>query len=304
MNISKHTSIQFLIVLFSAVVLMSCGGGSKSSQESGNQEAFDEAEKKIAEDITKVIEDLPAPTEVPYMLQAAGADYNEGLINGLESLDTYETIEDEAALNLGVYATDMGYLLSYDKVSESREYLEANQRLAEALNIASVFDLKTMESFQENLDNSDTLNSIISDAIEKAEVKLQKSDRVAVAALVLSGSFIEGLYLAVKVIEEYPTDVLDEDTRNLILEPLVRVILDQEKPLTDIIAMLKDLPQDKMITKMITELNILKLLYEGDLADIQQKISENTGNFMLTQDMLLDVTTEVKRIRADIVNVD
>ena len=303
MNISKRISIQLLVVLFSASVLMSCGGGSKSG-ESANQAAFEEAEKKIAEDITNVIANLPAPTEVPYLLQATGADFNEGLINDLTNLERYETIEDEAALNLGVYATDMGYLLSYDKVPDSRKYMEACQKLAEALNVASVFDLKTIESFQENLDNADTLNSIISAAIEKAEVKLQQADRVAVAAMVLSGSFIEGLYLAVKVIEDYPTDILDEETRNLILEPLVRVILDQEKPLIQIIKMLKDLPQDEMITKMITELNILKLLYDGDLAEIQQKISENTGDFMLTQDMLLDITTEVKRVRGDIVNVD
>ena len=53
--------------------------------------------------------------------------------------------------------------------------------------------------------------------------------------LVLAGSFIEGLYLAIEVIETYPKDVLDADTRNLILEPLVKVVLDQEKPLLDVI---------------------------------------------------------------------
>ena len=52
---------------------------------------------------------------------------------------------------------------------------------------------------------------------------------------------------------------------------------------------------------MMSELNILKLLYDGDLADVEKKISENTGSFVLTQDMLLDITTEVKRIRGEIV---
>jgi predicted Zn-dependent protease with MMP-like domain len=107
----------------------------------------------------------------------------------------------------------------------------------------------------------------------------------------------------VKVIETYPTDILDEDIRNLILEPLVKVVLDQKKPLLDVIALLKDIPQDDIISTMIAELNILRILYEGDLAEVEKKISENTGDFILTQDMLLDITTEVKRIRTDIVTL-
>lgn len=304
MNHSIRYSLQMLILFTLSAVLFSCGGSSKSESNSEKQQAFDEAEQKIAKDLNVVIADLPSPTEVPYLLQATGADYSESLINSLDKLDQYTTNEDEAALNLGVYATDMGYLLSYGKVPDSRKYLEACQNLAEALKVASVFDVKTMEDFQENLNNPDSLNKILSKAIYKAEDRLQESDRMPVAALVLSGSFIEGLYLAVKVIETYPTDILDEDTRNLILKPLFQVILDQEKPLTDIINMLKDLEQDEIIAKMITELNILKLLYEGDIANIQQKISANTGDFVLSQDMLIDITTEVKRIRTEIIAVN
>ncbi len=158
-----------------------------------------------------------------------------------------------------------------------------------------------MEEFQGNLNNPDSLSKILSRAIVEAETRLESSDRVSVAALILTGSFLEGLYLAVKVIETYPSDILDETNRNLILEPLVKVVLDQKKPLLDVIAMLKDLPQNDAIAKMITELSILRILYDGDLADIQAKIASNEGNFILTQDMLIDITTEVKRVRNDIV---
>ncbi len=106
-------------------------------EKSAKEAAFEEAEKKISSDLDQVIHDLPSPTEVPYMLQATGSDFNGTLINGLENLSKYETNEEEASLNLGVYATDMGYLLSYEKVSESRQYMEACQKLAETLGVAS-----------------------------------------------------------------------------------------------------------------------------------------------------------------------
>ena len=164
-----------------------------------------------------------------------------------------------------------------------------------------MFSVATVEKFQNNLDDPDSLNKILTQSITDVEDRLESADRVSVAALILSGSFIEGLYLAIEVIETYPTDVLDEDTRNLILEPLVKVVLDQEKPLLDVIGLLKDLPEDDIINHMITELEILKVLYETDLAEVQEKIANNTGDFVLTEATLSGIRGEVKRIRTDIV---
>lgn len=299
MKMTFRLTYSILIAGFAVLVFTSCGGGTKKGS-AADEVAFEN--QKISEDINKLISDLPSPTEVPYMLKATGEDFTPGLVNSLDKLDNYTTNEDESALNLGVYATDIGYLVSYEKVDDAIAYTEACQKLAESLGVASVFDVSTMERFQDNLDNPDSINSLVSESIIGIGDRLQSADRIPTAALVLSGSFVEGLYLAVKVIEEYPTDVLDEDTRNLILEPMVRVVLDQEKPLMDVIAMLKDLPQDDIIARMITELNILKILYDGDLAEIEEKIASNEGDFVLTQDMLADITTEVKRIRGDIVD--
>lgn len=301
MNFLKNQTTALLFIFASAALLISCGGSKSSEKDAAKEAAFEKAEQQISKDLKQVINDLPAPTEVPYMLQASGSDFNASFINGLDKLSSYETNADESALNLGVYATDMGYLLSYEKTAESRQYLEASQKLAEALGVATVFDVKTIEDFQSNMYNAKELNKILIKAIADAEVKLQEADRVSVAALVLSGSFIEGLYLAVKTIEDYPKDIVDADTRNLLLERLVRVVLDQKKPLNDIILMLKDLEHDKIIATIITELTILKQLYEGDLAEVEKKIAENTGSFVLTDDMISDITREIKRIRKDIV---
>lgn len=300
MNITPRLFTNLLAVAFVGVFFAGCGD---SKKEKSNAEGvkFSDAEQKIVTDMDKVIHDLPSPTEVPYMLQATAADFNGDLINSLENLPKYQTNEDEAALNLGVYATDMGYLISYKQINDATDYMEACQKLAESLGVASVFNVSTVERFQNNLNNPDTLNKILSEAIVEAEGRLENADRASMAALVLTGSFVEGLYLAVKVIETYPKDVLDEANRNLILEPLLRVVLEQEKPLIDVIAMLKDIPQDDIIATMIVEMNILRRLYDTDLAEIQEKITSNQGNFVLTQDMLIDVIKEVERIRTDIV---
>ncbi len=67
----------------------------------------------------------------------------------------------------------MGYLVSYEQVQPSLDYMENCQKLAESLGIASVFDVRTMNDFQNNLNDPIKLNAIISDAIFEAEKGLK-----------------------------------------------------------------------------------------------------------------------------------
>ena len=118
------------------------------------------------------------------------------------------------------------------------------------------------------------------------------------------GSYIEGMFLATQVIDNYPNDMLPEDTRNLVLQPLVRVIIEQEQPLLDVIALMKDLPEDEIIDHMIAELSVLRILYAEDLQLIEEQIDNNTGDFQLKPEMLKNIIVEVNRIRTDIVEVE
>ncbi|XOV94683.1 MAG: hypothetical protein ACFHWX_08255 [Bacteroidota bacterium] len=295
----KLTSFYSSSIILSLFILFGCGGSNKSS--TADDVEFSASTEKLSADIDKILADLPNPSEVPYTLQAAAADYNEDLINGLSKVASYQNDEDKAALNLGALSTDMGYLITYEQVQKSLSYLEACQKLSETLGVSSVFSNQMVTKFQESQGNRDTLSSMIDKAVDQAGKTLNDAERLNVGALILTGSFVEGLYLAIKVIETYPTDVLDEQNRNLILEPLVKIVLDQKKPLLDIISLLEDVSKDETVADMLNELNTLKLLYDGDLAEIEKKIMDNTGDFILTQDMLLDITIEVKRIRSKIV---
>lgn len=301
MRLTLTSTLNLLSTFALSFVLISCGGSSQK-QSTAEEVAFTDTEKKISMDISKVIADLPSPSEVPYTLQATGADYNPKLVNDLSKVTEYQTNQAKAALNLGIYATDIGYLVSYNQVQESLDYLGKCQELAQTLGVSSVFDVSTMEKFQENLNNSEELAKIMNEAIFNAEKRLETSDRSEVAAMIIAGSFLEGLYLSLGVIETYPKD-LDEQTRNLILKPLFTLVLGQKKALYDIIDMLNNLPQEENVTKLISQLGILKISYETELADIEKQISENDGNFMIDQVMLRTITEEVKKMRTTIVSI-
>lgn len=299
----KYSSSNKLIIALSLLLFLSACGGGSSEKESdvAGEVTFSEAEQKILADMSQVINDLPPPSVVPNTLMKIGTEYDPDLVNGIEKIETYQTNEDKAAMNLGVYATDVGYQVAYQQVEESMSHMDALQKLAETVGVSTAFDIGLMEKYEESLDNPDSLSSLLNSTVLLAEQRLESSDRLAMAALVLTGSFIEGLYLVVKIIENYKDDNLTVQQRNEKLQPLVRLILDQEKPLKDVIGLMKDIPHDDAIRRMTSELEILRILYDGDLEEIQKAMGDEE-DYVIPPDMLIDITTEVKRIREDIVS--
>lgn len=280
-------------------LLASCGGQQKQ-EDVASDVTFSDAEQKIISDISKVISDLPPPSIVPNTLMKLGSEYDPDLVNSIDKIEEYQTDEDKSALNLGVYATDVGYQVAYQQVEESLSHMEALQRLAETVGVSTAFDMSLMENYEKSMNNPDSLSNLLNQTMLLAEQRLENSDRLAMAALVLTGSFVEGLYLVIKIIDEYEGAGLSDAERNSKLQPLVQVILEQRKPLTDVIKLMQDIPDDEGIYGMISELEILKILYDSDLKEIEEAMGGD-ANYVIPPDMLIDITTEVKRIREDIV---
>ena len=281
--------------------LMACGGSGTKTEDVAEGVTFTEEEQQIIADISEVIKDLPPPSIVPNTLMKIGTEYDPEIVNSIEKIEAYQTNEDKAAMNLGVYVTDVGYQVAYQQVEESFSHMEALQRLAETVGVSTAFDINLMQKYENNLNNPDSLASLLNETMLLAEQRLEASERLAMAGLVLTGSFVEGLYLVVKTIDDYHDASLTEDQRNERLQPLVQIILEQRKPLNDVIKLMKDIPNDDAILRMISELEILKILFEGDLEHVEDALKENP-DYIIPPTMLIDITNEVKRIREDIVS--
>ena len=104
-------SFKLILSAFIMAGLASCG--SSSSDKEKNSEDFKEAQESLKEQVQHVIYNIPSPSEIPYLLQSTGAEFNQGLVNSKAKVDSYVTHNDKAALNLGVYSADIGYLASY-----------------------------------------------------------------------------------------------------------------------------------------------------------------------------------------------
>ena len=295
LNLKK--SLLQIVMLISIGIFFSCGGNNDTSGDESAE--FDAAKESLKENIEGVIVNIPSPAELPYLLQATGADFNASLINSRESADKYMSTFDKAAMNLGIYAADVGYLSSYEQTQEALDYLQVAKQLADHLGVVDAVDQVVMERFEENIDEKDSLYKIINGAINNVDQYLKTEARNRVAALVTTGSFVEGLYVSTELVRTYPKDLLPDDARNLILTPVIQIILNQEESVGELIKLIESLPEDELTTKIIADLKSLQANYVA--LNMEDQIKNNRADLMLTDKTLVDITATVNQMRSDII---
>jgi hypothetical protein len=285
-----------ILLLILTLGLWSCGSKKENNE---NSDEFKQAEESITDEIKDVENNLPSPTEIPYLLQATGAEFNQSLLNDKKKADSYLTRNDKAALNLGVYASDIGYLVSYDKTQEAIDYVNASKKLANGLGVLGAFDQEVLKRFEKNIAQKDSLTNLVNDAVKQTEKYLKSDNRVKPAALMIAGSFIEGLYISTGLIKSYPKDLKEED-RMLVLTPLLRVVLQQRESIDELIKMLNTVEQTEPVTSILEQLNSLDASYRA--LNIEEKIKNNQADKILTDKNLADITSLVEKVRKSIVD--
>jgi hypothetical protein len=293
-NMKLHRPLFFFLL---AVVVLAFASCSKSGDDKDqNSKEFDEAEGAITDDdIEGLTDNIPPPTEIPYMLQATGAEFNQGLINSREKVDQYTTQNDKAALNLGVYAADIGYLTSYDKTQEAIDYLTACKTLSEDLGLIGTFDAELLEKFEKNISNKDSLTRLLDRTMKESEQFLREGNRKQLSALVVAGGFIEGLYIATGLIKTYPKDILPEDSRNVVLTPLMNVILKQRTSVSEMVKILDAAEETEMVKDIREDFKKLEETYQE--LNIEDQIKNNRADLVLSDKNLEGITALVEKIR-------
>jgi hypothetical protein len=293
MKTTLTNSILFIIIC----TLIGCS--SKPNADDG-QSTADLKEQKTLQDIEKAVKDFPPPSLVPFTLKSIGAAFDREHINSLENRKAYQGNTDKMAMNIGVYASDISYLAAYGHEEDCINYLKVSHEMAEALGENNIYGEKELNEFRGHIksQNEEEIADILSKLFLETSMTMEQDHKLTMAGLALTGSFIEGLYQAVITLEKYE----NTEANNKLLEPLVKIVLDEEPELQDLIQVLDDLPSDDMILEIMTELEILDRLYKGDLEEVEQNM-KNNPDYVLTKEVMRDITLEVKRIRNSIVTI-
>jgi hypothetical protein len=232
-SLTSRLFVAFLLI----ISLYACQSGQKKADKDSS---IDEllSDDVIFDDIDKakkIFYSLPSPLETALIIKSAGAKFDQELLNSIDNVQKYTTNK-AMAINLGIYTTDLSFASLFERTQTSIDYMGATKAMAEGLDITDAINRETMDKLEANLSNREMVMDIISETFLNSSSYLKENERQDVAAIVLVGGWLEGLYLASKLTAGQP--IKDNKLVDRILEQklsfnIVQRLLEDNKTKVD-----------------------------------------------------------------------
>ena len=300
---------KLLLFIFAGLLLTvypSCGD---SDADDPNFEDFDDGsgedvQKIDVNAINGVLESFSSPVEMAAMIEDLGVPFSKKYLASPEVANDYDT-NFKKALGLGVLSADLGYLNVYAKTSEIINYLSVIKGLADELNIGQFFDFQTLKRLATNNDNMDSLMFLSVNSFHQMDEHLRKNNRSNLSALVVTGVWLEGLYLATQIVTEDTSKGLRDriGEQKLILTDLYNILevyRTQDKNFENLALDVQELNKayDKVIITFVEGETITKEI-DGVIVVIQQDESV----VEMTDEQLQKIIEITKKIRNKLISL-
>lgn len=292
------------LIMAITVLLFSCrSGGSKEPSMSAIE--ITEIDENILQDVKeaeKIFYSLPSPLESAMLLKSAGAEFNENLLNPISSANRYSTNR-AMALNLGIYTCDLSFSSLYDQTQLVIDYMNAAQMMAKGLGILDAINEETLYRLEENINHREVIMDIISETFLNSNSYLEDNEQPAIAAMILVGGWVEGLYIATRMVE---MDEFDSDK-------MVGRIIDQKLSIGIMLKLLEDNNEHPAIDELIKSMSQLKQIFdrvkisttkitpeidkESNITTLRSEVSSN-----ITPEIFTELAAKVAEIRSSFVN--
>jgi len=307
----KNLAIGTLMLIF----LLSCAGNESTKEAPQNQQLASTvtdvnyteepaASPAISDDIINdILQSIPSPLEISLLIKEVGSTYNKGDLNVYDNVSKYNTNFDQA-LNLGVYGTDLGYANIYNQNQDALNYLSAVQKLADGLTIGQFFDYATLKKLAESADGDlDELLRTTTANFEKINYHLRQQKREHLSILLLTGGWVEAVYLTSMVHQRSGSEALREKIgeQKIVLDRIL-LVLDVYKDRNGFPELIRDL---KELQKIYDQIEIETVYGEPTMVekDGMLVVVDNTKSVINISDRDVDsITSLLKSIRNKIIN--
>lgn len=284
------SNLAIMLPIAAGLIFTSCQGGdsSKQSDIEISQADLQQDLEDLKNDLThtkKIFYSLPSPLETAMLLKSAGATYQEDLLNDVANSSQYTTNK-QMALNLGIYTTDLSFASLFDQTQTSIEYMSAAKELADRLGILDVFTDETIQRLEDNINNRDVIMDIISETFMSSSSYLTESNRAPIAAVVLIGGWIEGLYISTELIEQTSFEN----------NKLVDRVADQKFSLDIVIKLIEKYSYNEDVASLLITMREVQDIYEKieiKTTAIEPVRDENTNITVLESSSTISMPYEV-----------
>jgi hypothetical protein len=276
-----------LIVLFTGL-LASCRSGGKKVQEDMDEAMVVPDNAAIYEDIKKaekIFQALPSPLESAMLIKSAGAQFEESLLNPVENTKNYITNK-SMALNLGIYTCDLSFASLYDQTQLIINYMNAAKNMADGLGILDAIEQETLDRLEENINNREAIMAIVSETFMNSNSYLEENGQPAIAAIVLAGGWMEGLYISTQLVN------LDDFDGNR----LVGRIIDQKLSVGILLNLLEGSKGNPAVDELMLQISKVKEIFDKislQTSPVRPEYDQATNVTLLRSEVKTDMTPEV-----------
>ncbi len=239
---------------------------------------------------------IPSPFVASDLIKEISEEYNSDLLNPSENKINYTT-NYAKALNLGVYTADLAFANIYEQFSATTKYIKVVRSLSSELQIMNLYTDEVLENFEENLHDKDSLNKIFTEAYRETDLYLSKNNREDVADLVVTGAWVEGLFLMTQISKEKMNKQLIDriGEQKYSLKNLMNILSKHEyknEQIKRLINKLKDLNRE------FAEIEIKYKYFNQIVVPNEHKsVILSETQIIITPELLENITNNIKEIR-------
>lgn len=284
----KISNTVLAAVLLLTLLLASCRSGGKDAKKEADSLSVPGANAAVYEDIKqaeKIFYTLPSPLESAMLIKSAGALFDDNLLNPIENTRNYNTNK-SMALNLGIYTCDLSFASLYDQTQLIIDYMNAAKKMADGLGILDAIDQEDIDKLEENIHNTDVIMDIVSQTFLNSNSYLEDNGQPAVAAIVLTGGWLEGLYISTQLV----------DIKDFNGNKLVGRIIDQKLSVDILIDLLETSKGHPAIDELIAQVAKVKIIFDKitlKTSPIRPEYNQATNVTVLKSEVQSDLTPEV-----------
>jgi hypothetical protein len=237
------------------------------------------------------------------LIKSTGVPFNQKFLASTNKVDNLDT-DFKQALNLGIYGCDLGYLNMYEKTGSVISSMQAIKKLSDQLRIGHFFDFNTIKRLATNNENIDSLMYISVSSFNNMDEYLRETNRSDISSLLVTGMWIEGMYLACQVIKEAPRQELRDR------------IGDSKIVLSDLLLILKNYKSNSAFANLVKEIEKIKKEYENVTIKVisgEPEMIEIDGMLMfqshdeqiveMTDETLAKIIASIENTRTMIINL-
>ncbi len=255
------------------------------------------------EAMNDIIDNMSSPVEMAALIKSTGVPFNQKFLASTNKVDKLDT-DFKQALNLGIYGCDLGYLNMYEKTGSVISSMQAIKKLSDQLRIGHFFDFNTIKRLATNNENIDSLMYISVSSFNNMDEYLRETNRSDISSLLVTGMWIEGMYLACQVIKEAPRQELRDR------------IGDSKIVLSDLLLILKNYKSNSAFANLVKEIEKIKKEYENVTIKVisgEPEMIEIDGMLMfqshdeqiveMTDETLAKIIASIENTRTMIINL-